>query len=237
MKERPILFSAPMVRALLDRTKTQTRRAFSEKNLKLFSAAVAFGEISDFLNESQLGKNDLGYVLDFCPYGKIGGELWVREEHYRFGHWEPVPGVRTKTGRMKWRFVADSEEVLFDAPAEFRKGRHHKDSATPAWHKRLARFMPRKYSRITLEITGVKVERLQDVSEEDAKAEGLLWNALYREWGGVEKHPCSRPECPQWRWYEKPETAFRYLWESINGPDSWTENPWVWAISFKRVAS
>ncbi len=96
--------------------------------------------------------------------------------------------------------------------------------------------MPRWASRITLEITNIRVERLNDISEEDARAEGLKYHSLYNEWGGVEAHPASRPNCPQWRWYEKPSEAFKYLWESINGPESWQENPWVWVIEFKRVA-
>ncbi|MCO1337108.1 hypothetical protein MO867_22550, partial [Microbulbifer sp. OS29] len=95
--------------------------------------------------------------------------------------------------------------------------------------------MPRWASRITLEITAIRIQRIQDISEEDAKAEGLRWHSLYREWGGVELHPDSRPDLPQWRWYDNPVEAFKNLWESINGAGSWDQNPWVWVIEFRRV--
>jgi len=146
---------------------------------------------------------------------RVGGDLlWVREEHYRYGHWEEVPGVRTKGGRQKWKFVADTDEVVYEPPVSFRKGRHHKDSHTTAWHKRLARFMPRWASRITLEVVSVRVERLNDCSREDAIAEGIDID----------------PELPA-----DPRDTYRSLWESINGPGSWDANPWVWVVGFKAL--
>lgn len=233
MKERPILFSGPMVRAILDGTKTQTRRAFNTRWIEFFSLAERAGEVSDFLSTGVLQRYDPAYILPHCPYGGPEEKLWVREEHYKFGHWEPEPGVKTKGGRMKWRFVPDSEDVSFEAPETFRKGRHHKDPATPAWHKRLARFMPRRYSRITLEIFSVRVERLQDISESDAQAEGCLPES----WGGEKPMTCYQ----QWGANEGPmpslysyKNAYRRLWESINGRGSWDANPWVWVVEFKR---
>jgi len=211
MNIRPILFSAPMVRALLDGTKTQTRRAFSEKTLKLFSAAVALGEVSDFLNEMQLGKNDLGYVLDFCPYGKIGDRLWVRET------WSKAKSSL-------------SNELFYRADGDHQPGRQ----ITLSYVDREGRWrpsihMPRYVSRITIEITGVRVERLQDISEEDAKAEGiqqykgpLRWIRYIDAVTGEAAHNSARD-------------AFASLWEAINGAGSWDSNPWLWCVSFKRV--
>jgi hypothetical protein len=220
-KERPILFSGPMVRAILQGRKTQTRRivkgdpATVISNIRTRDEKVIIPE----------------WWFSYCPYGQPGDRLWVRETFYQFGHWESVPGVKTKTGRMKWRFVAHNDFVLYDAPDEFRKGRHHKDPATPAWHKRLGRFMPRWASRITLEITGVRAERLNDISNEDCVAEGIT--AIGK---GV-RMPDGR-YAQAGRYETKASTVrqlYSELWESINGPGSWGVNPWVWVVEFKRV--
>lgn len=222
MAERPILFSAPMVRAILDGAKTQTRRLVNltgrliemrwsplhpERGLRV---TVRTGPRSTHTGP-------IGDHLDACPYGQPGDRLWVREEHFRFGHWEPVAGAKTrKGGRQKWMFVADSDETRFTAPdgVEVRRGRHHRDPATPAWHKRLARFMPRCLSRITLEVTSVHVERLHEISDDDARAEGAPgpFDSLFT-----------------------PRLRFERLWESINGPESWDANPWVWVVSFRKL--
>lgn len=166
----------------------------------------------------------------FWKGGSVGDRLWVREEYYQFGHWEKVIGVITKKGRQKWRFVGMGD-VVFEPPAEFRKGRHHKDPQTKAWHKRLGRFMPRKASRIMLEIVGVRVERLQDISEEDAISEDIQPSETTH--GGVRL----------WRDYSGPDRVFgtnpiesyQTLWETINGPGSWSKNPWVWVVTFKKL--
>lgn len=230
MKQKPILFSAPMVRAILAGHKTQTRRIVKQcKQFKDWNSDPR-GAYDFLLADNQSGAHflvagDHGFTdLVPCTYGKPGTQLWVREEHYRFGHWEPVLGVQTKGGRRKWRFVADSRDVTYDAPAVFRKGRHHKDSDTPAWHKRLARFMPRSFSRITLEVESVRVERLQEISEEDAKAEGVT-KAAYGEPGYTEDDygPMNYRD------------GFELLWESINGTGSWDQNPYCWVLSFKRI--
>jgi hypothetical protein len=210
VKERPILFSGPMVRAILAGRKTQTRRVVK------FNYA---GRVK--LGRKQWHINDTNSILA-CPYGKPGDRLWVREEHYRFGHWEPVPGVQTKGGRQKWKFVADTTELRYNdnAPEAYRKGMHKETPDYRFWHKRLARFMPRIASRITLEITKVRVERLQDITEADARAEG----ADKLDFGFAR---------PSERGLHK--LGFRKIWQSINGPDSWAANPWVWVIEFRRV--
>lgn len=269
MKSRPLLFSPVMASATLRAVdpKTQTRRIVNPQPPTWANdPQIAVGPWVHIYGNHPNGK--CGHPKCACmqagpamwtaasPYGSPGDELWVREEHYRFGHWEPVEGVQTKGGKQKWRFVADSDECRFDAPDTFRKGRHHFDSATPAWHKRLARFMPRQLSRITLEIVSVRIERLQDISEADAWAEGI---------GDPKKPLCSLANlCIQfpktnigslaaddpklYRFgddrsqatdYERVVSTsgrgvYAYLWESINGTGSWANNPFVWVVTFKR---
>ena len=231
MKERPILFSAAMVRALLAGTKTQTRRALNPQPIP---------EISE-IEEMPATEPQFGYVVaghsgvwedvhscDLrwrCPFGVPGDRLWVREEHYRYGHWEPVLGVLTAGGRQKWRFVADTPEVRYNdnAPEGYRKAMHRETPDFRIWHKRLARFMPRAASRITLEVTGVSVERLHDIIEADAVAEGVdstmpfLWHA------------------DEWQNRTPGVARFAGLWDRVNRPGAWAENPWVWAVSFRVV--
>jgi hypothetical protein len=259
MKEHPILFSSEMVRAILNSTnttqtgrsvpqgKTQTRRAMRPQPRDEFMPAVGrycpsmtdrrTGEI--YPGQEIFGASDEeeGYR---CKYGEPGDRLWVRESYYQYGHWEKVEGVKTKTGRMKWKFVPDktpaATEYLFDPPSEYRKGRHHQDPYTPAFHKRLGRFMPRKASRITLEIVNVRVERLQNISESDARAEGV--EVRFHKPGefGIPK-PCATGSVDlpgDRRIHTTAIGCYSSLWESINGKGSWAANPWVWVICFKK---
>ncbi len=167
-KDTPILMTRAMALATFEGRKTMTRRIMVPQlpDEPTKEAGKRWGLVDD----------DFYYCGVRCPYGKPGDRLWVREEHYQFGHWEPIPGETSrKTGRQKWRFVSDNDLVHFDPPVtDFRRGRHHSDPLTPAWHKRLARFMPRRVARISLEITKVRAERLQAISAEDVLAEGLI---------------------------------------------------------------
>lgn len=238
VREHPILFSAPMVRAILDGRKTQTRRV-----VKRTKAPEC-----DLLTAPQWAKPGEAVFLESanpvrgltllcrCPYGVPGDRLWVKETHYAFGHWEPVAfsKPRKRKGRQRWKFVPDSSEIRYDAPTDFRKGRHAKDPGTPAWHKRSSLHMPRKASRLTLEITGVRVERLQDISTNDAHAEGYQRESFYRELdkaeriGSLARLTGSKADNPPKKWYSD-------LWDSINRKGSWAANPWVWVVEFRRV--
>lgn len=236
VKDTPILFSAPMVCAIPDR-KNQTRRAFSDRTKKIMHSAYLLGEVSDFINNGELAAHDLAYILDFCPYGKPGDRLWVKETYFAYGLWEKR--YSEKKGRNEWHFIdmtiesGRSYQYAADNPdVHIANGR----GIRPGWYKRPAIFMPRTASRTTLEITNVRVEWLNDISESDARSEGLKYHPLYHEWGGVEVHPDSTPSLPQWRWYEKPTEAFRHLWESINGAGSWKSNPVVWVVDFVKVS-
>lgn len=232
MKYIPALFNGEMVRAVLEGRKTQTRRVMKVPRGYEIHDPSRLGEITSV--HPKRGKFGIfitstdpifkGVDLIPCPYGKPGDRLWVRETHYRFGHWEPVPGIKTKTGRTKWAFVEDSSEILFQAPESYRKGRHHKDPFTPAWHRRLPMFMPRRASRITLEVTDVRVERVQDICEVECIAEGVDDRSVIE---GID---------PDF-YCEAIIEAFAKLWNSINEMRGygWDANPWVWVVEFKRI--
>lgn len=222
MKERPILFNAQMVNAILSGRKTQTRRIMKiqpKDQNSVFATIVS----STVKGESGLHywreNNYRGDGATFkSPYGYSGDKLWVRET---FGTCIRNVGG---TPQEKTIYRADGEEVY----SYGRDGEEMKVKWKPSI------FMPRKLSRIDLEITGVRVERLNDISEEDAKAEGLIYHRLYDEWG-VEKRRDSRENMPQWRRYGTPAKAFEYLWKSINGVESWNKNPLVWVIEFRKI--
>ncbi len=228
-RDLPIPFSAPMVLALLREIeapgtgKTCTRRILKTD----VPDGSRVGRCHHCKSGWALWRPDGGCTCQAVPVlYAVGDRLWCRETYYQSGHWEQVTGHMTRSGkRQKWRFVAADDVVLFTEPAEFRKGRHAADPGAVAWHRRLPRFMPRRYSRITLTVTEVRVERLQDISEEDARAEGV----------GPLGHPLGRTDL---LWvgsgmtWQAPVLAFKDLWNSLHGPNAWQTNPWVCAIRF-----
>lgn len=221
-KERPILFSAPMVRALLAGNKTQTRRLLSAYDEKFLRCAAEAGEISDFLSWGSPEDNDHSYIEDVCRLGKAGDRLWVKETfsaHGAFG----------TDGRIVYRADIPSGEEP------------HGLRWTPSI------FMPRKASRITLEITAVRMERLQRISEEDAGAEGVTPTRFGCDFasgasGAIDSlsAPAVGMEFPGYgqltRITPYNRRAYHELWGEINGHDSWDRNPWVWVITFKPAA-
>lgn len=204
MKERPILFSGPMVRALLDGSKTQTRRVC--KPAANLSAVV---EVPDPLergqvyNGSHFGDED-GEVQFACPYGGRGDRLWVRETFARIDG-QTRPWIETD-----YRATYQHGDRLGDSLGI-------KKRWSPSIH------MPRHASRITLEITGVRVERLQEISEADARAEGA-----------PPSHPSIDRISREYGYADFPRSWYAQLWGQINGADAWAANPWVWAIEFRR---
>ena len=185
--ERPMLFSAPMVRALLAGTKTQTRRVVKPQPPEFDHATRQHQRI----------------LVPRCPYGQPGDRLWVRESTA-----EDCIGSASFA-----RYTADG----FTS----RLAWWYSKKACPSIH------MPRWASRILLEITAVRVERLQDISKADAMAEGLYQDQAGRwtTWSATKEH----------REHLNPIEAYRELWESINGAGSWGANPWVWAVEFRRI--
>lgn len=176
MKERPILFKDEMIRAILNGSKTQTRRIIKPQPLP--------GEIGTLGRGVPFIRGEKNSIL--CPYGQPGDRLWVRETH-----------------------AIEGSIVRY----------HATDNVNELRRKRPSIHMPRWASRLTLEITRVRVERLQACNEVDAIAEGAPWAA------------CGSPQ------EGSRKAGFAALWESINGPGSWDANPWVWVVEFKRVQS
>jgi hypothetical protein len=250
MKERPILFSAPMVRAILDGTKTQTRRVVNPQPSdgwapenppvlgRITSPHVKRGRFGVFVRRG-LGTDFPEIDLIPCPYGLPGDRLWVRETFYAFGRWETR--FSAKKGRDEWHFV----DLTLDSGKTYRYTNRppqpqlmgvnrHSGGTTPAWWKRPAIHMPRAASRITLDLTRVRVERLQGISEVDAIAEGIEKSPSLGKPGAFQWCDYRIPGDPS-EWFNCPIRSYRSLWESINGPGSWEANPWVWVVEFKRV--
>lgn len=228
MKERPILFSGAMVRAILDGTKTQTRRVAAVESLRFVnhinatSWAIRFSKPNKGALASYAGGNYTEeqarriIASQYCPYGQSGDLLWVRETYCAFGHWKTC--YNAKKQRDEWHFVdmtlESGKQYRFAADMIGDNGARQRGGMANQWWKRPSIFMPRRASRITLEITGVRIERLNDISGSDAVAEGV------------------RSRLPD---NGIAVSEYQDLWESINGPGSWDLNPWVWRIEFKVV--
>jgi hypothetical protein len=190
MTEKPILFSAPMIRAILDGRKTQTRRVLKHG----WATENRIVSLPD-------GPNKGLRVVPYAP----GDVLWVRET------WCPDPNGAEDDGTISVFYAADHAHVFNLTP-----GKEWKVPKNAFWGSVPSIHMPRWASRITLKVTAVKVERLQDISEDDARAEGVQSTEFWRD-----EHP--------------PSICFSVLWNSIHGPDAWHANPWVAAITFERV--
>lgn len=194
MKERPILFSGPMVRAILDGRKTQTRRIVKPQPVGRIDPVFSYG---DGKLQCAFGPQDRrkdGSIFWRNAPGDIGDRLWVRET------W----------GRLF--YSGDDEPVFWRADYSMKD---LETQALPRWKPSI--HMPRWASRINLEITGVRVERLNEISEKDAWAEGCE-GTDDDVTGGISGY-----------------AEYRQLWESINGAGSWDKNPICWVIDFKRI--
>lgn len=218
MTERPILFSAPLVRAILDGRKTVTRRPVKSLHV---------GDLNVFAYDATRGLWEGGVYGDGgavahgewvrCPYGQAGDRLWVRETwtaYTKQGETDECDEIECAPAEMPERYGTTIADVVYAAdetscPKRWRPGIH----------------MPRWASRITLAVTSVGVERLQDITEEDARAEGV--EAFQAD-----------PEGDCWT-DGKHRTAFEHAWNSIYGwePNAWAQNPWVWTISFNVVTN
>lgn len=215
VKERPILFSGPMVRAILDGRKTQTRRMLTYKHAKRLGLETCGEELVTSDGPYWDGSFEGGKV-PWCPYGQPGEQLWVRET---YALEQDADGCKPSDVSSCTWYSADGEDGVAHATGAYPVGR-------PRGKWRPSIHMPRWASRITLEITGVRVERLNEISEVDAQAEGvepdMLDSGGVTPWGVGIDVPC----------YSE---GFVDLWQSINGPDSWSLNPWVWVIEFEKV--
>lgn len=197
MKERPVIFNGEMVRAILDGRKTQTRRVMKPQPEPCYRGghwwpSNTFKTMLHIEEQMQNGAGGWGGLAgDACPFGQVGDRLWVRETWAEAG--ASAPDLTLYRSNYPAHVPAGYENVPEAEDIRWRPSIH----------------MPRWASRITLEITGVRVERLQDISEADAIAEGGTKH-FNIDWFGP-------------------------LWASIYGVDSWNANPWVWVIEFRRV--
>ena len=233
MTERPILFSGDMVSAILKGRKTQTRRVMKAQPYpdSIVTVEHYHQTVIDRHGDMQPGPEIFGAHWDDgetglrCPYGAPSDTLWVRESLYIWGRWRKE-GLR-KNGLPSWRFEEVGQRADPD-PDLGLIGQAHTRHLLKFW-LRPSIHMPRWASRITLRITDVRVERLQDISEDDAIAEGVALERYVPVSDSAGKHASGEAEPTD------PVKEYRNLWNHINGAGAWEANPWVWVISFDRV--
>ncbi|EAA2043396.1 Uncharacterised protein [Salmonella enterica] len=199
MKERGMIFNAEMVNAILSGRKTQTRRPIKWKQTRFTEIAERDdGSLWPWAEDCERG----GDIWFTCPFGEVGDRIWVRET-FR------VHSRATDVATLVYRASVQNSwtEQTHRVPVAVCNKPATPEKWTPSIH------MPRWSSRITLEITDVRVERLNSITESDAEAEGVTDTGFG----------------------DLLVDGFRYLWKSIYGDDSWQANPWVWVIEFKRV--
>jgi hypothetical protein len=227
-RERPVLFSSPMVKALLDDRKKQTRRIMKSQPYTLrtegFGYPTKAGGFVSLTSE---------HCLAECPYGKPGDRLYVKEAAWVWCR--KVPNGKTKTGRQKYAYrpfaphLSENVRYFADHPeCPDRSGNFEPDMV---WRYKHARYMPKRLARIVIEITDVSAQRIHDISDQDAIAEGI-----------EPVSPVGFMRACGWKDYSgktvgflRPRDSFKSLWESINGQGSWDANPWVWAIGLRRI--
>ena len=271
MKEKPILFSTEMIKAILSGRKTQTRRIINPQPIYHHGEGkyTSFSWKDGFFALYQYPENSL--ILEHCPY-KLNQKLWVRET-WRVGAWKQtgnnwdnygLMAIDYKAGnfiRKEWLKAYDFDffdKLVKQSIEEAKKANVKKDEYDYyVWNPgespcrwRPSIFMPRWASRINLEIINIRIERIQDISEENANAEGIF----FTDYGTNCFHPkpCPLPEYHKthnlkngWNWknsksdsecWGSAKFAFAALWNSINEKRGygWDLNPWVWVIEFKK---
>lgn len=207
MKFIPILFSTAMVQAIIDGRKNQTRRLLkkqpdSEKHTHISKGVVLDGKNREVFMFCTGKSSEVESI--FCPYGQPGDVLWVRES------FSPL-------GDKPWT----SANVSYKTAAV--------DSSDKGWNWKPSIHMPKKACRLFLQIKTIRVERLNDISESDAIAEGVkdagFFEGLYNYYSYLDNIFI----------FKTAKDSFHSLWYKINGPTSWVKNPWVWVIEFERI--
>ncbi len=246
IKERPILMTGPMVTATLADLKSQTRRVVKPQPttpVRYDGPAHDGGDGPDdddgpsnthYWERIDTDKaKEKQYTEDYrafdCPYGRVGDRLWVRESHWQFGQWFPAEASGgAKKRKKRWAIYAK-------LPACIRYGEKKPTSTRESspdcfWRRVPGIHMPRWASGLTLEITGIRVEKLKEITEIDAIAEGSPPGAI--ECSPTILHP-QRIETPiKYVW------GFERVWDRINGAKpgfTWKDNPWVWVLKFRRI--
>lgn len=232
-QSRPIIFSTPMVEALLAGRKTETRRVVKvPEHLAAFRGADLSSAWPD--NSSPFGaclKVPCGDGFNvtvqrlFCPYGEPGQVLYVKEAHWRWGRWEALAGL-TKSGRPQRAFIAMPHPSPRQPSTVFslRPGEREAEAEEIGWHLRSPLFLPRSEARCRPELLGARFHRLQEMSEADILSEGVTVDGV-AAWCGV-----------PWSSLPSLHDAWRVAWNHINGARqgcSWKENPWVVALRLR----
>lgn len=266
MREQPILFSgSAAVRTVLAGIKTADRRPVTYLR--------GFGHVTEFHRSDIPGYawqfrdrrglwNDIRHaaLLAACPFGRPGDRLWVREK-WRIGAWDENEGVFAidycDGPRREWvkdpsdidgqRFetlwIECCDELSAKGVEVAPDGRYYWEPGESQLCMRSPIHMPRWASRITLDVTGVRIERLQDISEADCRSEGI--RSITKDGGRTVKHGVpdldglpgtDDVDWPWSEWQHDARGAYRRLWESLHGPTAWDANPWVWVLEFKSPA-
>ncbi len=211
MSEKPIIFQGEMVRAILDGRKTVTRRLNDleavNENPDLPPDSFTYYGLQDGLFAEFRPLRGLKFSIK-CPYGRVGDELWVRENVFDKGHWHLPEGKEKKEFLSQGVFTYMATDQRPDYSYRTRPSIH----------------MPRIASRIQLRVTELRVERLQQINDDQAKAEGAEPSHFCRNTGHY------YPASPSYA------DGFAELWKRINGKESWNLNPWLWVIGFERLA-
>lgn len=240
MKERPILFMPENVVAILADRKVQTRRTMKGQPYTLRTEGWGFPtRAGGFVSQKM--------IVDDCPYGVVGDKLWVREPWCSIAACDGDPEIICYKADDSIRIVEVKETSdgfeEYVGPEIEGSANVYRDEVNDPWKSSM--FMPRYASRITLELTDVRVERVQDISEDDALAEGITGDNVIV---GANCNGGFHVEETDMRYFvegiddqfESPCDAYEKLWDKINakrngGIYQWSRNPWVWALSFRRV--
>lgn len=211
-KERPILYSTPMVQAIFEDRKELTRRTKFLEDLMIDeqSGYVYFNKHKVQLDIHKW-KDE---IIKYCPYGVVGDLLWVRETFWKTIEIEP------NEGEVKYHYKASPDVYVEVCPPEKIKWK-------PSIH------MPKDAARIWLEITNIRVERLQDITEKDAIKEGVEYVKNFPPLNGYRNYLMEKGHVADAGLSAK--ASFETLWKKINGVESWEANPFVWCLTFKRV--
>lgn len=268
MTDRPILFSAPMIRALLDGRKTQTRRIIKPQPAENVTSAGVItrsdvGQTDEWtwLSGDPRDVDTCGCAGNFATRFRPGDRLWVKET-WKPGSWREdarvacdyraspelvhTPWCRPENFEDLWPKWTD--ELVANGSAPDAAGIHHWEPGKSPLKWRPSIYMPRWASRLTLIVIDVRVERLQDISEPDAIAEGVVWqepteedrataaagddNGVPYEVEGVWTVPGAKGLTKADVWGCTAAQSYRFLWDAINGTGAWEANPWVVAITF-----
>ena len=234
MKQRPILFSTPMVQAILEGRKTQTRRVVKpqpiydlSKGVTPFNHGILWGSRS---NKNPDGSYSLWKAK--CPYGKVGDVLWVRETFINGNNasLDSNIGKDEKDWTLRYWLYKDGSQLYSDG-SYFPENKTGKERGFKGIKWKPSIHMPKAAARIWLEVVSVKVESLQDITEADAVAEGVEPTTTMYE-GSVQLYKQYNREPMS---YSEARGSFQSLWQSINGPESWEANPVVWVIEVKQI--